>query len=74
MQSTQTGSPTAMTSLSSKPIAAGKLHKEELPVSNKRCVVKNFRAISTGQLHTLRRFHPRPINVVVSHGSSPLRD
>ena len=27
------------------------------------------RAISTGQLHTLLRFHIRPINVVVFHGS-----
>lgn len=28
------------------------------------------RAISTGQLHALLRFHIRPINVVVFHGSS----
>ena len=28
------------------------------------------RAISTGQLHALLRFHARPINVVVFHGSS----
>ena len=28
------------------------------------------RAISTGQLHALPRFHIRPINVVVFHGSS----
>ena len=28
------------------------------------------RAISTGKLHALRRFHTRPINVVVFHGSS----
>jgi hypothetical protein len=28
------------------------------------------RAISTGWLHALLRFHPRPINVVVFHGSS----
>ena len=27
------------------------------------------RAISTGKLHTLQRFHTRPINVVVFHGS-----
>ena len=27
------------------------------------------RIISTGKLHTLLRFHTRPINVVVSHGS-----
>jgi hypothetical protein len=27
------------------------------------------RAISTGKLHALRRFHTRPINVVVFHGS-----
>ena len=27
------------------------------------------RAISTGQLHSLLRFHPRPIDVVVFHGS-----
>jgi hypothetical protein len=27
------------------------------------------RAISTGKLHTLLRFHIRPINVVVFHGS-----
>src|SRR5450631_1291490 len=28
------------------------------------------RAISTGKLHALLRFHTRPINVVVFHGSS----
>ena len=28
------------------------------------------RAIRTGRLHASRRFHPRPIDVVVSHGSS----
>ena len=28
-----------------------------------------LRAISTGQLHALPRFHLRPINVVVYHGS-----
>lgn len=38
------------------------------------CVVKNFRAISTSQLHALQRFHPWPINVVVYYDSSPLRD
>ena len=27
------------------------------------------RAISTGKLHTLLRFHTRPINVVVYNGS-----
>lgn len=27
------------------------------------------RAISNGKLHTLLRFHTRPINVVVFHGS-----
>jgi len=27
------------------------------------------RAISTGKLHALQRFHTRPINVVVFHGS-----
>ena len=27
------------------------------------------RTISTGKLHTLLRFHTRPINVVVFHGS-----
>lgn len=32
--------------------------------------IKIERAISTGQLHALRRFHIRPINVVVFHGSS----
>ena len=32
-------------------------------------VLKINRAISTGQLHTLLRFHTRPINVVVFHGS-----
>ena len=37
-------------------------------------ISQNIRAISTGQLHTLRCFHPRPINVVVYHDSSPLRD
>jgi hypothetical protein len=28
-----------------------------------------YRAISTGKLHTLLRFHTRPIDVVVFHGS-----
>ena len=28
-----------------------------------------YRAISNGKLHTLLRFHTRPINVVVFHGS-----
>jgi hypothetical protein len=28
-----------------------------------------YRAISTGKLHVLPRFHTRPINVVVYHGS-----
>ncbi len=28
-----------------------------------------YRAISTGKLHALLRFHTRPINVVVFHGS-----
>jgi hypothetical protein len=37
-------------------------------------VVISIRAISTGQLQRLLVFHPRPINVVVSHDPSPLRD
>ncbi len=36
--------------------------------------LKSFRAISTGQLQRLLAFHPRPINVVVYHDPSPLRD
>ena len=31
--------------------------------------IERFRAISTGQLHGLLRFHLRPIDVVVFHGS-----
>jgi len=31
--------------------------------------VRACRAISTGQLHALPRFHTRPIDVVVFHGS-----
>jgi hypothetical protein len=31
--------------------------------------IKLNRAISTGKLHALQRFHTRPINVVVFHGS-----
>ena len=31
--------------------------------------VERYRAISTGRLRGLPRFHPRPINVVVYHGS-----
>jgi hypothetical protein len=31
--------------------------------------IGRVRAISTGQLHGLLRFHPRPIDVVVFHGS-----
>ncbi len=34
-----------------------------------RIMDRAVRAISTGQLHGLRRFHPRPIDVVVFHGS-----
>ena len=30
---------------------------------------KAYRAISTGKLHVLPRFHTQPINVVVYHGS-----
>jgi len=32
--------------------------------------VLSYRLISTGQLHTLRCFHIRPINPVVSLGAS----
>ncbi len=35
----------------------------------KKIGIERVRAISTGQLHGLPRFHPRPINVVVFHGS-----
>ena len=51
---------------------------EELPAASRRLsdpcrwarVPKRvYRAISTGRLHGLLRFHPRPINVVVYHGS-----
>ena len=52
----------------------GKLHTEELSVPDRGRRVKNFRAISTGQLHPLRDFHLRPINVVVYHDPSHLRD
>ncbi len=51
-----------------------KLHTEELSVPDRGRRVKNFRAISTGQLHPLRDFHLRPINVVVYHDPSHLRD
>ena len=43
-----------------------------VPVDD-RALVKNDqadRAISTGKLHASQRFHTRPINVVVYHGSS----
>jgi hypothetical protein len=40
-------------------------------VPTKAIVYKKFRAISTGQLHILRCFHLRPINVVVYHDPSP---
>ncbi len=51
--------------------------KESCREKNFQCQmksVKNFRAISTGQLHPLRDFHLRPINVVVYHDPSHLRD
>src|SRR5580704_6809797 len=51
-----------------------KLYREELSVPTTSVISQNFRAISTGQLHALRRFYFRPINVVVYHDSSPLRD
>ena len=34
-----------------------------------RTRIERFRAISTGRLHGLLRFHLRPIDVVVFHGS-----
>src|SRR6185312_10869282 len=32
------------------------------------CMFRAYRAIRTGQLHALPRFHTRPINVMVYHG------
>jgi hypothetical protein len=56
----------------------GKLHREELSCTGLFrgiCVcLKSVRAISTGQLQRLLAFHPRPINVVVSHDPSLFRD
>jgi hypothetical protein len=59
-------------------------------IAGESCTEKNFhgpnaiaffvayllsvRAISTGQLQRLLAFHPRPINVVVSHDPSLFRD
>ena len=40
-----------------------------LPTSTDNESDQANRAISTGKLHTLLRFHTRHINVVVSHGS-----
>lgn len=52
--------------------------KESCIEKNFQCpteeAIKNFRAISTGQLHPLQGFHLRPINVVVYHDPSHLRD
>ena len=50
----------------------------EAGVGRRRCGGRSWinegdqagRAISTGQLHALLRFHTRPIDVVVFHGSS----
>ena len=57
-----------------EPIAMRKLRREELSVHKRtKHRIKNVRAISTGQLHTLRCFHLRPINVVVYHDPSLLR-
>ena len=52
---------------------AGSLHRDEcfafaLVSMNNENDQAN-RAISTGKLHTLLRFHTRPIDVVVFHGS-----
>jgi uncharacterized protein YbgA (DUF1722 family) len=38
------------------------------------CSKSRPRAISTGLLHALLRFHSRPINVVVSHGPYSLKE
>ena len=38
--------------------------------SSHRSVCQASRLISTGQLHTLLRFHTQPINVLVLDGSS----
>ncbi len=48
------------------------LMKERAMGRDGHCLMRAFkleRAISTGKLHALRRFHTRPINVVVFHGS-----
>ena len=60
-----------------EPIAPGSfkaVQRRTSSAARAHTLVKNIRAISTGQLHTLRRFYLRPINVVVYHDSSPFRD
>ena len=39
------------------------------PVTVHEVVIELYRAIRTGKLHALLRFHTRPIDVVVFHGS-----
>src|ERR1700736_5222916 len=70
---------TVMRSLSSRRRKA-KAAQRRTSMAKRNCVLSNLayllsvRAISTGQLQRLLAFHPRPINVVVSHDPSPLRD
>jgi hypothetical protein len=53
-------------------VGARPLLTETQDPSDEHCLMrasKFNRAISTGKLHALLRFHTRPINVVVFHGS-----
>ena len=46
-----------------------KLSHRNLSLRATAALVQAERAISTGKLRTLLRFHTRPINVMVCHGS-----
>ena len=58
--------------ITTRSIKGNKLCFEKLVFNSCALINENdqaYRAISTGKLHTLLRFHTQPINVVVFHGS-----
>jgi hypothetical protein len=52
------------------PTVSRELHSGRVAPATESYCVSSYRLISTGQLHTLRCFHIRPINPVVSLGAS----
>jgi hypothetical protein len=56
--------------VSAFPTVSRELHSGRVAHAIESYCVSSYRLISTGQLHTLRCFHIRPINPVVSLGAS----